>query len=344
MEPAGSGVETFTVPKKHQGPRRLEVSADASALRGAGTSRCGGTAASLGRRYLEAGAVGFETFGGGDFGQGGHTHHFAGEGDEKPGPVGKFEFAYGDGEAFGSTQQFGVVREGFLGFGHANGEFTKTEPFEFGQLFRGVRGEVDVVGSVDPLGDGTDLFDCGLIRRVERLERGGGSCGGDDYLFGERCGATSAVSKSGRFGEGDISSAAGFADDLDFVVGIGVEAVDCHDERSAELSGGVEVGVEIRQARFDGGGVGIAEVGESGAAVEFEGAGGGNDDDGAGGEIGLGTFDMEELFAAEIEAEAGFGDGEIGVSDGHAGGEDGVAAVGDIGEGAAVDEGGHPFE
>ena len=123
-----------------------------------------------------------------------------------------------------------------------------------------------------------------------------------------------------------------------------MEAVDGDDDGFTELGGGVGVGGEVVETAEEGVGVRGGEIGEGGAAVHFEGADGGDEDDGGGVEAGAAAFDVEEFFAAEVEGEAGFGDGEVGVGEGHAGGEDGIAAVGDVGEGAAVDEGGDAFD
>ena len=55
-------------------------------------------------------------------------------------------------------------------------------------------------------------------------------------------------------------------------------------------------------------------------------------------EAGRAALEVEELLAAQVEGEAGLGHGVIGHGQGHAGGQDRVAAVGDVGERAAVDE------
>ena len=52
------------------------------------------------------------------------------------------------------------------------------------------------------------------------------------------------------------------------------------------------------------------------------------------------ALDVQEFLRAQIRAEAGLGHHVVRQLQGHAGGDDRVAAVGDIGEGAAVDKGG----
>ena len=57
-------------------------------------------------------------------------------------------------------------------------------------------------------------------------------------------------------------------------------------------------------------------------------------------ETGHAALDVQELLRAQVRAEARLGDDIVAQLQGHAGGRDGVAAVGDVGEGAAVDKGG----
>ena len=59
---------------------------------------------------------------------------------------------------------------------------------------------------------------------------------------------------------------------------------------------------------------------------------------------GLAALDVDEFLAAEIGAEAGFGHHVVGELERGGGGEHRVAAVRDVGEGAAVDEGGRALQ
>ena len=63
-----------------------------------------------------------------------------------------------------------------------------------------------------------------------------------------------------------------------------------------------------------------------------------------GGEAGHAAFDVQELLCAQVGAEAGLSDGVVPKIQGHPGGHHRVAAVGDIGKGAAVDEGGSALQ
>ena len=61
-------------------------------------------------------------------------------------------------------------------------------------------------------------------------------------------------------------------------------------------------------------------------------------------QAGLAALDVEELLGAEIGAEAGFGDDIVGELEGGLRGDDRIAAMGDVGERPAVDEGGVVLE
>jgi hypothetical protein len=80
------------------------------------------------------------------------------------------------------------------------------------------------------------------------------------------------------------------------------------------------------------------------AAVHLERADGGDHDHAIGLEARLAALDVEELLHAEVGAEAGFGDDVIRQLECGRGGDHRVAAVRDIGEGAAVDEGRRAFQ
>ncbi len=74
------------------------------------------------------------------------------------------------------------------------------------------------------------------------------------------------------------------------------------------------------------------------AAVVLQGADGGNEDDAARLQTRHAALDVEELLSTQIGAEAGLGDGVIAQVQGDLRSGHGVAAVGDVGKGAAVDQ------
>ena len=79
------------------------------------------------------------------------------------------------------------------------------------------------------------------------------------------------------------------------------------------------------------------------AAVHLQSLCGGYDDGEVGAEAALATENVVELLGAEVGSEARLGDGVVGVAERHACGKEGVAAVGNVGEGAAVHQGRRVF-
>ena len=71
----------------------------------------------------------------------------------------------------------------------------------------------------------------------------------------------------------------------------------------------------------------------------LEGTDCGDDDHSVGLQACHTALDVQEFLCAQVGSEAGFRDAVVAKLKGHAGGCDGVAAVGDVGEGAAVHEG-----
>ncbi len=70
----------------------------------------------------------------------------------------------------------------------------------------------------------------------------------------------------------------------------------------------------------------------------------GNDGDHVGFQAGLAALDVEEFLRTEVGAETGFCNDIIGQLEAGSGGHHGVAAVGNIGERAAMDDGGGTFQ
>ena len=73
--------------------------------------------------------------------------------------------------------------------------------------------------------------------------------------------------------------------------------------------------------------------------MHLERADGGDQHDAVGHQAGVAALDIEELLRSQVGAEAGLGDAIVAELEGHASGLHGVAAVSDVGERAAVDDG-----
>src|SRR5690606_35922270 len=127
-------------------------------------------------------------------------------------------------------------------------------------------------------------------------------------------------------------------DDLNLGLGVGDEVVDPDDRRDAELTHVLDVAEQVDHALLDRFDVFLAEIGLGDAAVHLQRAHGGDDYHGRRLEAGLAALDVEELLGPQVGAEAGFGNDVVGQLERGLGRGDRVAAVGDVGERAAVDE------
>ena len=95
---------------------------------------------------------------------------------------------------------------------------------------------------------------------------------------------------------------------------------------------------------LDGLEVGLVQVSLGHAAVALEGAHGGHQHAGTGCNACIAALDIEELFCAQIGTKACFGNGVVSQRKAQLGGQHAVAAVGNVGKGAAVDDGGVVFQ
>ncbi len=100
---------------------------------------------------------------------------------------------------------------------------------------------------------------------------------------------------------------------------------------------------QIGQAGFHRGGIGGGEVFELDPSMHLERADGCHQNHGIGAEPAIFADDIEKLFRAQVEAEARFGDSVFRQPQRALGGKYAVGALGDVGKGAAVHEGGCVF-
>ena len=88
----------------------------------------------------------------------------------------------------------------------------------------------------------------------------------------------------------------------------------------------------------------LVEVGFGDATVVLKRTSGRDDHDGAGANARHAALDIEELLGTQVGAKAGLGNGNIAKAHRHTRGHDRVAAVGNVGEGTAVDKRGRALE
>ena len=197
---------------------------------------------------------------------------------------------------------------------------------------------------VDALGDGLELLHDGSLDVVREGEVVLLVAQAHD-LVGQGAAALAALGP--HLGQGHVHAqlvALGL-DEVELGLGVGREGVDGnHDGKLENVLDVRDVLQEVGQASLDGLEVLLGELGLGHAAVVLEGAHGGNDDHGGGVEAGHAALDVEELLGAQVGTKAGLGDHVVGHLHGGGGGHHGVAAVGDVGERAAVDERGVVLE
>ena len=80
--------------------------------------------------------------GGRDLGQARHPHDLSGQGHQEPGAGGQLHFPDRDLEARGAPQLLGVVAEGVLGLGHADGQVPKAGLLQGVELVASLRDDL----------------------------------------------------------------------------------------------------------------------------------------------------------------------------------------------------------
>ena len=123
------------------------------------------------------------------------------------------------------------------------------------------------------------------------------------------------------------------AHELDLLVAVAWEAVDRDDGVEAELADDPEVAREVGCALLDRIGAALRIL-----RVVLQRLHGGDEDDRARPQVADAADDVHELLHAHVRAEAGLGHDEVAQLERNPVGDERIVAVGDVGEGAAVDE------
>ena len=133
-------------------------------------------------------------------------------------------------------------------------------------------------------------------------------------------------------------------EELDLSLGVVGELVDGHDDRHAVELHVLDVLLQVLKTLVERVEVLLLEIGERDATVHLQRPDGRDQDHRVGNQAGVAALDVEELLGAQVGGEAGLGHAVVGQLEGQLGGLHRVAAVGDVGEGAAVDDGGRVLE
>ena len=222
--------------------------------------------------------------------------------------------------------------------GHADGEAAKAQFRELARLLFRRGQQLRARAAIDAAGDGIEFFLDGhgkvvaVLEAVFRLAEA-------HHFLGQRHAAFAALAP--YLGEGHVHAqrAALFFDQFQFRLGIVREAVDGHHAGQAvDICDVGHVAQKVRQSLFQRREVFVFQFLLFQAAVQLQRPHRGHHHHRRGAQARHAALDVEELFRAEVRAEAGLGDGVIAQFQGHARGQHAVAAVGDVGKGAAVDE------
>ena len=131
----------------------------------------------------------------------------------------------------------------------------------------------------------------------------------------------------------------------DLGVGVRREVVDGdHARQAVVVTDVVDVPLQVGDSLFQRGQILLRELLQLGPAVILERADRRDQHDEARPQAGLPAFDVDELFRAQVRAESGFGDDVVRELQRRLGRDHRVAPVRDIGERAAVNEGGVVLE
>ena len=169
-----------------------------------------------------------DLFGGGDLGQAGHGEDVAGEGNQEAGAGGDLNVPHGDGEVLRGTQELGVIGEGILGLGHADGQVIKAEVGELLELLLRGGGDDDAVSVIDLGSDGVELVLNAVVDVVDELEVVGLVAQAHDFLSQRK---TAFAALGPHFAQADVDAqlAALALDEVELGLGVGRERVDGDD-------------------------------------------------------------------------------------------------------------------
>jgi len=277
--------------------------------------------------------VDVDFLGAGDFREAGHEHHVAGDSNEKTGAGGKRHVGDVEGPAVGRAELLRIVGEGVLGFGDAHGQAGVAPVHKFLEFGAGCVAEGDAVGAVDLRRDFVELDFVAVGERVDGVRCGAGVANDEvDDGTGEGFRPFAAFGEGLGEGGGDAETVTESAKLGELVRRVVGEAIDGDESRQAEA---LEV---LRMA---------GEVGEAALEITFtlvaEALDGGDEDGGGWAGAGDAHDDVDVLFGAEVGGKAALIDDVVGEAEADLLSDEARGAVGNVAEGACMDESGRAF-
>ena len=254
------------------------------------------------------------------------------------------ELTHRDAEVLGSAQGLGVVAKAVLRLGDAHRQVAKAVLAQLGELALGGRRKVDAVGAVDLGGNGLESVGhigtvlIGKLKLTRLINQ-------THDLIGQLERALAALGPDLGKLNVDAELLALGLDERKLGLGVRRKAVDGdHAGQTINVLDVVDVTQQVGHASLECLEVLLVEVGFGDATVVLQRTSGRDDHDGAGANARHAALDIEELLGAQVGAKAGLGNGNIAKAHRHTRGHDRVAAVGNVGEGTAVDKRGRALE
>ena len=235
--------------------------------------------------------------------------------------------------------QVRVGAEAVLGLRHADRQIAVTRLFPLAKLVADALVGEHLVGAVDALGNGLDLFEQRHLVGIDRREVADFGIGDLGNPRGQCLGTLATklpVTRDDRLASllGNI-----VLKRLHLGVGIAEEVVDGDHDRNAKALEVLDMTAKVGAAGFDSGDIFGAEIGAGNTAIHLHRADSGDKDDRARRDAGLAALDVHEFLGAKVGAETGLGHDIIGQLQRRLGRDHGITAMRDVGERAAMHEG-----
>ena len=244
----------------------------------------------------------------------------------------------------GRATTVGIGGKAVLSLGHTDRQIAITLCFPIFQLIADLAIGQHLIGAIDALGNGFDLFKQRHVIGVKRRELRGATIDDLDHAGRQILGPGRAMRPmlaQDRLGTMLFNI---ILDRRHFGIGIGDKMVDRHHRRHAKLLDVLDVLAKVGTALGHGRDIFVAQVVLGDAAVHLHRTYRGDNHHCIRRQTGLATLDVHELFGTQIGAEPSLGHHIIRQLQRGGGGDDRVTAMRDIGERAAMHKGGVVFQ
>ena len=235
--------------------------------------------------------------------------------------------------------QVRVCAEAVLGLGHADRQIAISGLFPLAKLVTDALVGEHLVGAVDALCDGLDLFEQRHVVGIDRREvadLGISDLGNPHGQFFGTLAAKLPVTRDDRLAAllGNIVLKC-----LHLGIGVAEEVIDGNHDRNTKALEVLNMSAKVGAAGFNSGDILGTEIGTGDTTIHLHRADSGDKDDRAWRDAGLAALDVHEFLGSEVSAETGLGHNIVGQLQRRLGRDHGITAMRDIGERAAMHEG-----